>query len=616
MRDVAATQSDTSAADTAHGPFARAENLLLALTLGAMALLPIAEVVLRATFAVGIAGTPVLTQHLGLVVAMLGAAVAARDHRLLALSALPTLLHGRTAAAARLIANTTGTAVCAVMALTAAQFVATERLAANTIAFGFAAWWVQLVMPVGFGVIAWHLLRHTTPGIRGQALAAALGLALLGLAAFAPLAPTDLIAPGLALLGVATVLGTPVFVTLGGVTLLLFWGEGYPLASIAVDQYRMVVNPTLPAIPLFTLAGYFLAEGGAPTRLVRVFRALFTSFHGGAAIAAVFAGSLFTCLTGASGVAILALGGLLMPLLIALRYSERDALGLVTGAGLPGILLLPSLPLILYAIVADVNIRAMFLGALLPMFVMLGLTAWWGVRRGPRADGATPAFDAREVRAAIGAAKWELALPAVALAALFSGLATPVEAAALTALYAFVVEVFIYRDLTLTRDVPRVMAECGLLVGGVMLILGVALGLSNYFVDAEIPAKLTAWLDETVRHKWLFLLALNLFLLLAGCLMDVFSAIIVIAPLLVPIGRAFGIDPIHLGVIFLANLELGFLTPPVGINLFFASYRFRKPVLEVCRSVATLLPVQLAGVLLITYLPWLTTFLPGLLIER
>jgi tripartite ATP-independent transporter DctM subunit len=384
------------------------------------------------------------------------------------------------------------------------------------------------------------------------------------------------------------------------------------VAALAVDHYRVVVNPTLPAIPLFTLAGYFLAEAEAPARLVRLFKALFASFRGGGAIAAVVASSVLTCLTGASGVTILALGGLLLPFLVSLRYSERSALGLVTGAGLPGILLLPSMPLILFAIVAEVGIREMFLAGLLPALVMLALTAAWGIRQAPaRAPGAA-GVDWAEVRRAAAEAKWDLALPLVALGALFGGFASPVEAAAITALYAFAVQTFVYRGLRFATDVPRVTQEAGLLVGGVLLILGVALGLSNYLVDAQVPDRLVQWLEQRVHSRWLFLLALNLFLLGVGCLLDIFSAIIVVAPLVVPIGRAFDVDPIHLGIILLANLELGYLTPPVGLNLFFASYRFGKPIGEVFRSVASLLPVQLGGVLLITYVPVLALGLPGL----
>ena len=300
-----------------------------------------------------------------------------------------------------------------------------------------------------------------------------------------------------------------------------------------------------------------------------------------------------------------------MPLLVAERFNKRDALGLVTGAGSLGLLFPPCLPLILYAVVARVPIQSMFLGGILPGMVLLVATACWGIVSQGRADpNAVPAFDWSVAKAALWEAKWELLMPAVALGSLFGGFATPVEAAALTALYALFIEVFVYGDLKLTSDVPRVMAECGLLVGGVLLIQGVALGFTNYLVDAEITARAAEWATTTIHSRWIFLLALNCFLLVVGCLMEIYAAIVVQVPMLVPIGNAFGIDPIHLGIIFLANLELGYLTPPVGLNLLLSSYQFRTSVPKVLRAVTPLVLVLGAGVLLITYVPALTTTLP------
>ena len=240
------------------------------------------------------------------------------------------------------------------------------------------------------------------------------------------------------------------------------------------------------------------------------------------------------------------------------------------------------------------------------------LTAVWGIAVGPKQTGERQRFDLQEAWRAVWVAKWELLLPVVALVALFGGFATPVEAAAVTALYAFIVETTVYRDLRIGRDVVRVTTECGLLVGGVLLILGVANGFTNYLVDAQIPARMVEWTTQSIQSPWVFLLLLNLFLLVVGCLMDVYSAIVVVVPLIVPIGKAFHIDPVHLGIIFLANLELGYLTPPVGMNLFLSSYRFNKPMHEVTRAVIPMLIVLLVGVFLITYIPPLTTLLPRL----
>jgi len=253
------------------------------------------------------------------------------------------------------------------------------------------------------------------------------------------------------------------------------------------------------------------------------------------------------------------------------------------------------------------------LGGLGPGVLMVALTAWWGIRRQPKEGVVTRAFDLRDARRAMWEAKWELLLPLVALVALFGGFATPVEAAALTALYALLTATVIHRDLHLFKDVPRVMTECGLLVGGVLMILGVALGFTHYLVDAQIPDKLVEWSTHAIKSKWLFLLGLNVVLLFVGGLIEIYAAIVVVVPLLVPVGIAFGIDPVHLGIIFLANMELGFLAPPVGLNLLLSSYRFDKPILEVMRAVIPMLLVLIIGVLLITYVPPLTTFLPRLL---
>jgi tripartite ATP-independent transporter DctM subunit len=283
---------------------------------------------------------------------------------------------------------------------------------------------------------------------------------------------------------------------------------------------------------------------------------------------------------------------------------------LLTGAGSLGLLLPPCLPLIVYAIVAKVSIEKMFLGGIVPALVMMVATALWGMYRGRQAGQAETRFDFKEARQSLWDAKWELFMPVVATFALFSGLATPVEAASITAIYAFIVVTVLHRELKILRDVPRVMSECGLLIGGVLLILGVSLGFTNYLVDAEVPARAVEWTTRTIHSPFLFLLLLNLFLLVVGCLMEIYPAIVVEVPLLVPLGAAYGIDPVRLGIIFLANMELGYLTPPVGLNLLMSSYRFRKPVPEVLRAVLPVILVLSVGVLLITYIPALTTALP------
>ena len=594
------------------------ENLLLGSILVALMTLPLVEAFLRKAFASGIPGATTLVQHCTLLIGMLGGALAARDSRLLAMSALPTILPPKWKVFAALFSGTAATTVTFFLTVAGIEFVKTERESGNFLVGTMPIWWIQTVTPIGFALVTWRLLWNSSQKWWGRVVVFGASGALVWLATHPPIDPAKLVWPAIATLLVATVLGSPIFVTLGGAAMILFWGEDLPIASIPLDHYRLVTNATLPTIPLFTLAGYLLAEGGASKRLVAVFQALFGSFRGGPAIVTALVCAFFTSFTGASGVTILAMGGLLMPVMLAARYSERNALGLLTGSGALGLLFPPSLPLILYAIIAGskaqaagVTIQKMFLAGLLPGLLLVGLTAWWGVSRGPKDDADRPKFCGATARAAMWEAKWELAVPFVALAALFGGIATPVEAAAVTALYVFIATVFIHRDLKLTTDIPRVLTECGLLVGGVLMILGVALGLTNYLVDAQIPVKAVEWVTATIKSKWAFLLALNVLLLLVGCFMDTFSAIVVVVPLLVPLGSAYGLDPLHLGIIFLANMELGLLAPTVGINIFLASYRFKKPVMEVSRAVLPMQGVLIVGVLLITYFPPLTTWLPG-----
>jgi C4-dicarboxylate transporter, DctM subunit len=587
------------------------ENAILAIALGLMALIPLAEVALRAAVGRGIPGSASLVQHLTLIVGMVGAAIAAREDRLLAVGGLHAFLKGTPAATARIISAAVAAAVAAGLCYAAIQFVASEREVGKALIHGLPVWTVQAFLPLGFALIALRLLWHASPRWIGRAAALGGAIVLVALILYLPIPRDTLVVCGLLTLLVAIVLGAPVFVALGGAALLLFWGAQLPTTSLSLDHYRLVVNPSLPSIPLFTLAGYFLAESKAPQRLVRVFDALLGGFRGGAAAVTVFAGAFFTAFTGASGITILALGGLLLPLLRGVGHSERSALGLVTSSGSLGVLLPPSLPLILYAIVAKVPMRDMFLGAILPGLTMAVLLVLWGRHTAGAHRPQRRRFDMTEARAAVVDAKWELLLPVVAFLALFSGYATPVEAAALTALYAIGIETLLHRDLHWPRDVPRVMVEAGLLVGGVLLILGVALGFTNYLVDAQIPDRAIEWATATLHSRWAFLAGLNLFLLAVGCVMDIFSAIVVVVPIMVPVALAFGIDPVHLGIVFLANMELGYLTPLVGMNIFFASYRFGKPVLEICRAVLPFLAVLLAGVLLVTYLPWLTSALRG-----
>jgi C4-dicarboxylate transporter DctM subunit len=591
------------------GFLGKGENFLISLVLVVLVILPLAGIVLRGTSIV-LPASSAVQSYLTLFICMIGGAIAAREGRLLALSTVTTFLKGSVKEAAHFASGAFAAAITVFLAISSYQLVAHEKESEKILVYGVPNWVPQVIMPLGFAIVAWRLIRRASSTWKGRTLAALLAGLIVALAAWLPIDPANLVVPAMIVLLAATILGAPIFITLGGAGLILLYGEGTPIEMMAIKHHGLVVNASWPAIPLFTLAGYFLAEGGAARRLVRVFKAIVGHFRGGPAIVTVLACAFFTSFTGASGITILALGGLLMPVLLAARYSERNSLGLLTGAGSIGLLFPPCLPVILYAIVAKVEINTMFLGGILPGILLVIAASLWGIWQSPRDRSTLLAFSLPEAKTALWDAKWELLLPVVAIAPLLSGYATAVETSAITALYAFVVETFVYRDLRIGRDITRVMTECGLLVGAILLILGSALGFTGYLIDAQVPAFLIDWVKSTVHSQWAFLLALNFFLLIVGCLMDIFSAIVVVVPILVPIGVAFGVDPVHLGIIFLANLELGYLTPPVGMNLYLSSYRFNKPMPEVVRSIIPILFIFLGVVLLITYVPFFSTALP------
>ena len=581
----------------------RAENLLLAATLAVLVLLGVASASTR------FADTDELIRHLTLVVGMLGGMAAARDGRLLSMGtiaqALPDSWKPFTAAYTGLV----GTTVAALLTFAAWQFVAGEAGSSSSLAFGVPRIVLQAVMPLGFAFITLRLARHAAAGL-------ALRIAVLVIAAGLAFAVSQLDGgfatlrtPMLFALAAAIVLGAPIFVGLAGIALIFFISAGDPIASVPLDHYDQVTNPLLATLPLFTLAGYVVAASGAARRLVRLLRAWSGHLRGGPAVITVFACAFFTAFTGGSGVTILALGGLLMPILLSSRYGGDAALGLVTGAGSLGVLFAPCLPLILYSIVAQVSIGEMFLGGAVPGLVMIAMACAWGIAVSPKAR-IRSHFSWRRAVVTTWRAKWELLLPVVPLVLIFGGFALPVPAAALTAAYALLVAALVNRDLPRGEKLVEVLRECGLLVGGVLLILGAAMGLTNLLITEHVPDRLTAWIDSAIDSRWAFLLTLNLFLLAVGCLMDIFSAIIVVAPLIVPVAVAFGVDPVHLGIILLANLELGYLTPPVGLNLFMSASRFHRPVLEVARASVPMLIVLAVGVALITAFPQLTLALP------
>lgn len=608
MNPLAATQGSglSGLGSGIGGKFFKAENAFSASLLALIAILPLAEGFGR-IFGAGnvVPGSIPLVQHLTLLVAIAGGSLAARENRLLALSTaafVPNRLKPLTQVAVAAI----GVAVCTCLAYGAWTFAMVERRAGDIVAFGIPVWVFIFAMVPGFAAVGLRMAWKSSPALLGRLLALAGAVAPISLGAWDTLGELPILQYGvLALLGGA-LLGLPIFALIGGLAALLFWFEYTPVSAVPLAAYQLSGQPLLPAIPLFTLGGYILAEGGASKRLVRVFSALVGWMPGGLAVTTTLAFAFFTSFTGASGVTILSLGGLLLPVLTQAQYTRRFSLGLLTASGSIGLLFPPSLAVILYAVYSRTPINELFLGGFLPGLLLVGLVALWGVRHGRFADRSNQRFDAVEALRSVNAAKWELLLPVVVIGGIFGGIVTLVEAAAVTVLYAFVVECLVYRDLSIRKQLLGVGADCATLVGGVLLILAVALGFTNYLIDAQVPDLALEWVQEHIESKYVFLLVLNLLLLVVGCMMDIFSAILVVVPLIAPMGEAFGVDPVHLGIIFLANLELGYLTPPVGMNLFLASYRFDEPLTRIYRSVLPFLLILLIGVLLITYVPALS----------
>ena len=416
---------------------------------------------------------------------------------------------------------------------------------------------------------------------------------------------------GVALLAVLALLGAPLFAIVLGAAMLGFLALGVDLSSVAINLYDMTDKPLLVALPFFTFAGYLMAEAKSSERLMALMQALFGWMPAGLAIVGFVACALFTALTGASGVTIVALGALLLPMLKSSGYSERYSLGLVTTSGSLGVLIVPSVPLILYGIVAQqmnvgetFTMQQLYMGGLVPVLVMVVLLSAWTLLFGHGNVPRTP-FDAARLWQAIKDARWELPLPVVVLGGIYSGYFVISEAAAMTALYVVVAEVGLYRDVS-PRALPRVIRESMVMVGSILLILGVALAFTNFLVDAQVPQRLFAFMQEHVTNPLTFLVLLNILLLVLGAILDIFSAIIIMVPLLLPVAVGYGIHPIHLGIIFLANLQIGYFTPPIGMNLFIASYRFDRPILDLYAACLPFMAVLVLALLIITYFPVLS----------
>ena len=619
----------------AGGLLAGIENGAVIAALLLLALLPAANAAIRLGFGGGLAVTTEYVRHLTLWVALLAGVVTTREGAHLALSSGLHKLAGpwgaRTRAAAGALSVLVTTALAAsALSLVLLAFDPLQKVGGVPIRAAVA------ILPAGFAAMAAHFVAVAFRRRSGRvAVLLALPAGLLigsgplvnALQVVAPAyfpsytlvqavagAAAALRLPLVLALVAAAFIGTPIFVLLSGFTLLQFLATGGALEVVADEAYSMLSQPLVPALPLFTFAGFVLSEGKAGERLIRVFRTWFSRFRGGLGVMAVVLCAFFTTFTGASGVTILALGGLLLFMLVRNGYRDDFAVGLLTASGSIGLLFPPALPIIMYGVIAQIDIRQLFVGGFLPGLVMVLALAGYALLHGARrraAGGAPPrppeaGFDLRQALLAARAAAWELALPVVVVLLYFGGITTLVETAAAATIYVLLVAMVVHREITL-RTLPRVLARCTPIIGGVMVILALAKGLSYFMVDAEVPARLVQWVSGGISSRLVFLILLNLTLLAAGALMDIFSAIVVLGPLLIPLGMSYGVHPVHLGIIFLANLELGYLTPPVGINLFLASYRFDRDLVRIYRTVVPFLLLLLGVVLVITYVPALTT---------
>ncbi|MCA9561609.1 MAG: TRAP transporter large permease subunit [Myxococcales bacterium] len=592
----------------------RVEDAIVFAVFMGVILLPLVDAVGRPFGGFHVPGGATYLRHGVLWLSFLGGLLATRERKHLQLSTTEFLPEGKARRALRAVVYGASAGIAALLAKASWAVVAVNRETAETLTVGVPEWVSELVMPVGLGLIALRFVLQA--GETWAARLTALAVAPVGfLLVYAPDGVLEhLFWPGVGAILAVAVFGAPVFIAMAGIAMLAFFDDGTPIVAMPLEIYRLIGSPTIPAIPLLTVCGYVLAESKASERLVRLFRALFGWMPGGVAVLVAAVCAVFTAFTGGSGVTIIALGGLVYGILRDGDYPERFSLGLVTASGSLGLLFPPSLPVILYAVVVssseDFSVAAedLYIAGIVPGVLLVALVALYGVWMGRKVEKNRPRFDARELLASLWESKWELSVPIIVIGLFVTGVASMVEAAAAAALYSVVVECFVTRDIHWRRDLPRVMAQAGVLVGAVLILLAAAFGLSYYVVaEALLPETMLEWVTAHIEQPWVFLLALNGLLLLLGAFLEIYSAIVIIPPVLAPLAAHFGIDPVHLGIIFLANLELGFISPPVGLNLFLAASRFEKPMVTLYRSVVPYLLILAVGVLLITYVPALST---------
>jgi tripartite ATP-independent transporter DctM subunit len=583
------------------------EETILTATLALVTILLLFDAIGRPLGGIHIPGKDEYVRQLTLWLAFVGGLAAAMQGKHLTLSTSEFFGDGLARRLTRLFALSVAAAVVAVLAKGALDIVLVNRTFpdAGAMPIGIPEWVSESIMPLALGLMALTFAYQASNRWWGRlvavlAIPAAFSLGLLPQGLVTHVWPLALVVL------VAALVGAPVFVAMGGIAAVLFFSGGTPVSAVTRKVYDLIASPTLPAIPLLTAAGYVLAESAAAERLVRFFRSVFGWMPGGLAVMVAAVCALFTTFTGGSGVTIIALGGLVYPILRKDGYSEGFSLGLVTAAGSLGLLFPPSLPVVLYSVVASsrdqvVPLDQLYIAGFLPGLLLVILTAAYGIFIGRHVARERQAFAWKELFVATWKAKWELALPFVVIGMFASGWLTMLETAAAAVAYTVIVECFITRDLHLFKTLPGVLLKAAGLMGAVLILLSIAMGLTNYLVDAQIPDLVLAWVQAHIHTQAVFLLALNVFLLVVGSVVEIYAAIVILAPLIVPLGAAYGVNPIHLGVIFLSNLELGFLFPPVGLNLFLSSSRFNTSLPKLYRYVIPFLIILAIGVLLITY---------------
>ena len=571
---------------------------------------PIFQILARYINFFSIPASQEIVQHMTLWIGFIGAVIAARSNKLLSVVREPVFKSMKKVSLSQFFVHIFSLSVVFVLSVSYLKMIQIGFQYPDYIAPFIPSWFAQSIIPIGLILIWYQMILTCSSDLRYRLFVSIFSIVptlILYYWQF-PFANPLLLWSQIIFSIILVAFGLPIFILLASLAIFFFlseptdWATNYDLISTISDSaYRIVVSPTLAAIPIFTLAGYILAESNISDRLIKFFKSSLGWLPGSTVLIVVILCAFFTALTGGSGVTILALGAILYPILVHDGYSKRFSLGIITTAGSLGLLFPPSLPAIIYSVTAGINPLELFRQALIPAIFLMSIMFFYGLYMLPK-NKKIEKFNFKNAYNSAKIAKWEIAIPVLIILSLFSGFATLVESAALLVLYVLTVELYIFKDVSF-KDLPKIIIDCSTLVGGVLIILGFAMGFTGYLVDAQIPLKILNFVQNTISSKIIFLLALNILLLIIGCLMDVFSAIIVVVPLIAPLAAYFGLDPFHLAIIFIANLELGYITPPVGMNLYLSSYRFNKDMPTIYSATLPFFFIRLIGVLIITYIP-------------